>query len=104
MTLLSIVFRSVLENYLESREQKETGLSSGNNVTSHTGNPWSKDDVRKASVAGASVDRFMAAGDLLRAAGAQGGGARSGGGQILLLLLRLRQCCSHPCLMKDVSH
>ncbi len=29
-------------------------------------------------------------------------GKQMGGGQILLLLLRLRQCCSHPALMKDV--
>ena len=28
---------------------------------------------------------------------------QAGGGQILLLLLRLRQCCSHLSLMKDVS-
>ena len=27
---------------------------------------------------------------------------QAGGGQILLLLLRLRQCCSHLSLMKDV--
>ena len=32
----------------------------------------------------------------------QGGGRQPGGAQMLLLLLRLRQCCSHPALLKDV--
>ena len=96
-----------MQEYLQRHEEKLLKNEAG--LRGHTGsvvNPWAKDD-RQATTSSSTSQ-------LYRQLTTSGGGttvsapllkpAPNGGGQILLFLLRLRQCCSHLSLMKDVSH
>ena len=94
-----------MQEYLQQHEDKLLGKDSGSSGSKSV-NPWSKDDHR--SLAGQSASMDPGRGSYSASVGGATGGVasavagRSSGTQILLMLLRLRQCCSHLHLMKDV--
>jgi len=83
-------------------------------------NPWSGDDSRPNSVVNprvGGVDLYRPGGvavsqpvTLMKSKSSVAAmtttmpSSRSGAGQILIYLLRLRQCCSHLSILRDVSH
>lgn len=100
-----------MEKYLERHEEKlrvKQGLGPSDRQPSST-NPWSKQDVRPgfapaSQMIGSSQTNQSSGGDhMTGSAASQSTEKQVGAGQMLLLLLRLRQCCSHLSLMKDVG-
>ena len=90
-------------NYLERHENKQREKDGLPPITASDNNPWSKSD----SQSGFTPASQLGAGSGGAVGSATGLAASSqpvGAGQILLILLRLRQCCSHLSLMKNVSY
>ena len=89
-----------MQAYIQRYEQKHGGGSQSNSST----NPWAKVDTPSKSAN--QQAGFVRASQLPQ--GGVGGGPpqvaneRTSGTAILLCLLRLRQCCGHLSLMKDV--
>ena len=85
---LILCFRSVMKDYLRRHEDKELGRSTGPQPSI---NPF-RDRTGVDPVEGGGSG--LAGGDT----------GRSSGQMILVMLLRLRQCCCHLSLMKEVQH
>ena len=90
---LFLTHRSVLKEYLRKHDEKELAKDDLKPTT----NPFMEKSAVSQSGAG---DGYPRGADLNQPSG-QNGNVR--GQQILVMLLRLRQCCSHLSLMKDVS-
>ena len=84
-------FRSVMKEYLARQEEKALGQDVGSVRPS---NPFTK-----TLPSGLSDEGTTGIGGLSQVAANK----RATGQTILVMLLRLRQCCSHLSLMKDVS-
>ena len=119
--------RTTLQDYLQRAEEKQHLKDSGTRPQSHP-SPWAGTDTpprRPGSGAGGggtsggtggSAGTSGGTGGSAGTSGVTGGaggtsgvvggttgsGGRAGGSQILLMLLRLRQCCSHLSLTKQV--
>ena len=93
-TVIDFPFSTTVESYIRRHEDRDmVGASSDASTT----NPWSNNDTR--SLPGQPQSSENVGRPLLKQAQSQNGGC-----QMLLLLLRLRQCCCHLSLMKDVRN
>lgn len=84
-----------MQDYLKRHEEKH-GVTSAAACKPDI-NPFKeRDPTQTGGLASSSTVGQMSS-------GAANQNSRSSGQQILVMLLRLRQCCSHLSLMKDVS-
>src|ERR1043165_6463580 len=86
--------RAVMQAYLQRQENKLLGKETESTDHSKMPNPWSKDD---------HFGQKQMPGHSTTGTSSSGRAAPPAGGQILINLLRLRQCCSHLFLLKNVS-
>lgn len=91
LNFLANHFRSVMKDYLRRHEEKEMGIT--HKPGSASNNPFQEKSPSKVE-----GERSQLHGGL-----ALNTNNRPGGQMILVMLLRLRQCCCHLSLMKDVS-
>jgi len=82
-----------MQEYLERQENKLLGKDIESTDRSKLPNPWSKDD---------HFGQRQTSGHSTTGSSSSGRAAPPAGGQILINLLRLRQCCSHLFLLKNV--
>lgn len=80
-----------MKDYLRRHEEKEMGIS--HKPGSATNNPFQDKSPSKVGGQGSQVHDGLSLNT----------NQRPGGQMILVMLLRLRQCCCHLSLMKDVS-
>ncbi len=91
-----------MQEYIERHEEKALAKQLGGHPSGQASggsNPWSKVD---APTCGVGDNR--PASTTAPPTGTQQQQTKAGGASILLCLLRLRQCCGHLSLMKDVSN
>lgn len=93
--------RSVLQEYLKRQEEKEM-LKDGYASSKPVINPFT-DKPQPSQSAGSAIGSSTQVGVSLGTKTASGQDTPPRAQQILVMLLRLRQCCSHLSLMKDVS-
>ena len=94
--------RSVLQEYLKRQEEKEM-LKDGYTSSKPVSNPFT-DKPHPSQATGSAIGSSSQVGVSLATKAANGDGAPPRAQQILVMLLRLRQCCCHLSLMKDVSY
>ena len=94
--------RSVLQEYLKRQEEKEF-LKDGSTTSKPISNPFTDKPLPSQATASA-IGSSSQVGVSLATKAANGVEAPPRAQQILVMLLRLRQCCCHLSLMKDVSH
>ena len=112
--LVVVAFRATVMDYLRAHDEKmleKMGLDVNHKSMV---NPWAGNDSRPDSMVNPRVgrDQYQADGVVAsqpatlmktKSSAAVTTSHRGGAGQILIYLLRLRQCCSHLSILRDVS-
>jgi len=102
----SCAFRATVLDYLRAHDEKmlaKMGLDANHKSML---NPWAGDDRHPNSMVNPRVGcdgAVVSQPATLMKSAATTSSHRGGGGQILIYLLRLRQCCGHLSILRDVS-
>ena len=99
-------FRSTVQDYIKRHEDKEHGVDNRTSLGAKL-NPLTELFSSENHMSGRSTALNTSGSRSATQSGSGSGqsetSAKSTGSQILVLMLRLRQCCSHLSLMKQVE-